>query len=104
MDEFTTIAYLLSFPGMLIAIWWGVQFTKGLFDKAFPDNKTKYIVLIFTIVLVSCRTALIASQTEVFSFESVLALIIEWLFNIILIWLTVMKGHELLIEKGDTND
>lgn len=99
MNEFATLSYIISYPGIIFLVWILVQFAKNLFDRLKPENKTRYVVLDAVIILVSIRTTFLIAQLEVYNFESVATLIVEWLINIPLIWFAVMKAHEVIIEK-----
>lgn len=102
-NNFITLAYIISYPGIAFLAWAITQFAKALVDKWKPENKTRYLVLAIIVVLMTIRLIVFVNQLEVYTFMAFLTLIVEWLLNIPLIWLAVMKGHEQLVEKNTDN-
>jgi len=93
MNEFTTLAYLLSFPGMIIAVVTLTQFTKKMFDKI-KNNRTKYVVYGYSLIL--CIVGAIVSG------GSIMHLIVLWGMNSVIVWFAAMKSFEIVLEKPKT--
>ena len=98
-NGFVSLVYLLSYPGIVAVSWLITEFIKKIVPVWENKQKTRMIVLVVIFIMVSIRTALLVSKLESYEFEPVLTIIVEWLFNIPLLWLTVMKAHETIIEK-----
>lgn len=99
-NSFLDIQYIVSYPGVLLLVWLFTQMFKSLFDKLRPDNKTQYLVLGFTIFFVSVvKIYGILVFTGIWTNVAIFILVIEWLVNICIVWVAVMKAHELFIEK-----
>jgi hypothetical protein len=94
-NSFLDIQYIVSYGGILILVWLLTQLTKNLFDKL-GENKTKWIVLIYSVILVSAAKMYAVTMGEPF----VWYIIIEWLINVAVVWTAVMKSHELIIENN----
>lgn len=94
-ENFTTLAYLLSFPGMIAVVILLTNFTKNLFDKLFL-NSTKYIVCGWSIVF-SLVAFIYLGKFE--SWKTILESIVVWLVNSVIVWFSAMKAFELGAER-----
>ena len=86
--DFVTLAQILTFPGMIMAVILLVQFTKKLGDKLFPGNKTMYIVYFWAFIL--CAVAAITQGDWNTPFETVFTAFV----NSVIVWMTAMKTYE----------
>jgi len=97
MTEFTTLDYLISFPGMIAAVVLLTQFTKRMFDKL-RANHTKHVVygyaLIFSIV-----AALVLGDFA--NTTAALETALVWGVNSVIVWLTAMKAFETVVKDVD---
>ncbi|MCM0650511.1 hypothetical protein NBE98_19280 [Clostridium swellfunianum] len=86
MDKFVTLDYLGTFAGMVAAVVLITQFTKELIDKFAKNLPTKYVVFVYSLII------LIAYQlmTNTFEFSRLLLTII----NAILLTMTAQGGYE----------
>lgn len=98
-NEFATIQYIVSYPGVLFLVWIATQMLKNLVDRLRPQNSTKYLVLIFTILFVTISKVFFALQVETWTTIAVFGMVVEWIANILIVWTAVMKTHELLKEQ-----
>jgi hypothetical protein len=96
MEDFTTLAYLLTFPGMIAAVILLTQFTKKMFDSLLP-NQTKYVVYFFSLWL--CIAAAAFNGTFV-NVGSIFETVIVWFINSIIVWFAAMKTFELAMGKN----
>ncbi len=97
MDNFTTMEYLLSFPGMIAAVIILTQFFKGMFDKI-TSHETKYVVYMFAATL--CITAAIF-KGEFVTVKQVMSTSLVWLVNSVIVWFAAMKAFETVSRKTD---
>lgn len=88
-QEFLTMDYILSYPGMIAIVIMMTQFFKRMFDKLKP-NRTKFVVLGLSAVL--GVISLIYNGITAWA-------IVTMIFNIIVVWTASMKTFEVL--KGD---
>lgn len=95
-ENFTTLEYLLSFPGMIAAVIMLTQFTKGMFDKV-VNHATKYVVYAWSFIL--CVVSVVVNG-DLSSTESILTTILVWFINSIIVWFSAMKAFETI--RGDT--
>ena len=95
MDGFTTLEYLISFPGMIATVILLTQFTKGMFDTMVSNN-TKYIVFFYALML--CIVAAVF-QGNFTTNSLILQTILVWLINSVIIWFAAMKTFELVVNK-----
>ena len=100
MDNFTTMAYLLSFPGMIAAVILLTQFTKKMFDGVFKNNKTKYIVYAYALIL--CVVAAMF-HGKFITKADILETILVWMVNSVIVWFAAMKAFE-TVSKKNAND
>jgi len=95
-DDFTTIGYLLSFPGMIAAVIMLTQFTKKMWDNV-GVNHTKFIVLGYSLVF----CVLAAMLNGSFVSPSVIAqTVLVWTVNAVIIWFASMKAFETIAEPA----
>ncbi len=97
MDNFTTMEYLLSFPGMIAAVIILTQFFKGMFDKI-TSHETKYVVYMFAAIL--CVTAAIF-KGEFVTVKQIMSTSLVWLVNSVIVWFAAMKAFETVSRKTD---
>ena len=96
-EEFLNLQYIISYPGILVVVWLMTQMTKQLFDKKFPTNKTKFVVLGYTFIFVTIWKVVTTLEiTDPLTSSQWIGLLVEWLVNIAIVWTSVMKTHELL--------
>lgn len=95
MNEFTTLAYLLSFPGMIAAVIMLTQFTKGMIDSLFTV-KTKFVVFFYAFIF--CVVAAMF-QGDFTSPPAILSTLIVWFVNSVIIWFASMKAFEEVIQN-----
>ena len=97
MTEFTTLQYLISFPGMIAAVILLTQFTKRMFDKLGASN-TKYVVYGYAIVF-SIIAALVLGDFA--NTTKALETSLVWLVNSVIVWFTAMKTFEMVVKDVD---
>lgn len=86
MDNFVTLDYLGTFAGMVAVVVLITQFTKDLVDKISGKLSTKYLVFIYSmIVLVGYQV-----MTKTFAVSQLLLTII----NAMLLTMTAQGGYE----------
>jgi hypothetical protein len=95
--NFTTLAYLLSFPGMIAAVIMLTQFFKGMFDWL-GENKTKYVVYGFSFILCFIAGCF---QGKFGTGREILETCLIWTINSVIIWFSAMKAFELATSKKD---
>lgn len=88
MDNFITLNYMGTFIGMVAIIVLITQFSKDLVDKYLAEIPTKYVVFIYSLVVI------IGYQLMSNTFEPKLLLLT--LFNAILLTMTAQGGYEWL--------
>jgi hypothetical protein len=91
-DQFVSIDYLISFPGMIAVVVLLTQFTKKLFDSLLP-NQTKYVAYGWTLLL----TIVVASMIG--DWVNPVSTAVVWLINSCIIWFSSMKTFEII--KGE---
>lgn len=96
MEGFTTLAYLLSFPGMIATVVLLTQFFKKMADKLKP-NKTKYVVYAISAVL--CLVAFIVLGNKETASDAVASLFV-WAINSVIVWFASMKAFEEIQERA----
>lgn len=96
-EDFTTIDYLLSFPGMIAAVIMLTQFTKRMFDKL-VHNRTKYVVYFFSALF--CVFAA-AFYGQFGTTDATVQTVLVWLVNSVIVWFAAMKTFETV--KGNTD-
>lgn len=89
-EDFTTLAYMISFPGMILTVILLTQFTKTMFDNVLKVA-TKYLVFFYSAAL--CVVAAIVNGTFV-GMPEVLGTILVWTVNSVIVWLAAMKAYE----------
>lgn len=97
MENFTTLAYLLSFPGMIAAVIMLTQWTKKMIDDIKP-MPTKYVVYFYALSF--CIVAGIF-QGNISNVSAALETIIVWFVNSIIVWLAAMKAFETVLTKKE---
>lgn len=95
MDNFTSMEYLLSFPGMIVAVIMLTQWTKSLFDK-WITNKTKYIVFAYSLTFCIIASAF---QGKFTSGQAILETCLVWAMNSVIVWFAAMKAYESISAK-----
>ena len=95
MNDFITLDYALSFPGMMVICWLMVTLAKNLVDEVF-DNHTKWVVLVAAAVLVLAKT--IVEFNGLISASKILVALLMWVINTSVVWFATLKAHELIIE------
>ena len=93
-DDFTTIDFILSYPGMIIIVVLLTQFTKNIWDKM-KVNSTKYVVLVYSAIF--CILGAILNGDFTTSMMIVQTVIVGCV-NIIIIWFASMKSFETIAE------
>jgi len=99
IETFLELSYIISYPGIVTLAWVLTEGTKLLLDKLKPDNKTRYVVLAWVLILVSIRAVVKISEFEIITFISILTIIVEWLFNTFIIWFGLMEAHGYFTQK-----
>ena len=99
MEGFTTLTYLLSFPGMIAAVIMLTQFTKKMFDKLL-DNQTKVIVYGYAAILSVVAGAF---QGKFTTSAEIIETCLIWTINSIIVWFAAMKSFEMVDEKVSKN-
>ena len=94
-DNFVTLEYILSFPGMIAIVMLLSQFTKRLFDKI-CNNKTKYIVYTYAFLLCLLGALYLGKFGDL---KESLQTITEWGINSVIIWFASMKAYETIPNK-----
>jgi len=100
MDQFTTLKYLLSFPGMVAAVVLLSQFTKGMFDKL-VSHQTKYVVYVYSLIL--CIVAALFHGKFVGTAQIVETSLV-WMVNSIIVWFAAMKAFEMATRTAMASD
>jgi len=100
MDGFTTLDYLLSFPGMIAAIILMTQWTKKMFDWLL-DAQTKYVVYGYAAVFSIVAGAF---QGKFTTSSEILETCLIWAFNSVIVWFASMKAFELVAEKVNSDE
>ena len=95
IENFVTLEYILSFPGMIVIVMLLSQFTKKLFDKI-CDNRTKFVVYTYAFML--CVLGALYSGSFGNLKES-LQTITEWGINSVIVWFSAMKAYEIGAKK-----
>lgn len=90
MSEFTTIAYLLSYPGMLAAVILLTQFSKKLFNITGTSNIER---LLYVWCLVFAVFAAIFTG-DLTTGAAIASTILVWLVNSVIIWWAALKAFE----------
>lgn len=90
MDNFVTMAYILSFAGMVVIVNLLTQFTKNLFDKI-GANSTKFVVYGYSLFL--CTIAAVW-QGKFSTGREIVETCVIWLVNSVVVWFTAMKAYE----------
>ena len=95
-EDFTTIDFILSYPGMIITIILLTQGLKRLFDSFF-DHHTQYLVLGLAVLFCTINAVLTGDfSTGINIFLTVLL----WSVNAFIIWNAAMKSFEKLSGDG----
>lgn len=100
MDQFTTLKYLLSFPGMVLAVVLLTQFTKSMLDKL-VRHQTKYVAYMFSLML--CVTAALFHGKFVGTAQIVETSLV-WMVNSIIVWFAAMKAFEMASKTTIASD
>jgi len=95
MNDFVTLDFALSFPGMVILCWLAVTVFKNLVDKVF-ENQTKWVVLVVASVLVLAKT--IIELNGIISASKILVALLMWVINTCVVWFATLKAHEMIVE------
>jgi hypothetical protein len=95
MNDFMTLDYVLSFPGMMVICWLMVTLVKNLIDGMF-DNHTKWVVLAVAAILVLVKTIVEINGT--ISASKILVALLMWVINTSVVWFATLKAHELIVE------
>jgi hypothetical protein len=99
MNEFLLLAFIISYTGIITLTWMLTQATKMLIDRWKPENRTRYVVLFWVVLLVSIRAVVQAADIEILTFMSLLAIIVEWFINTFIIWLGIMQANGYVVDK-----
>lgn len=95
-ENFVTLQFVLSFAGMVLTVILLTQITKSFFDGVFPSNKTKFVVLGWSVLL--CAFA--GAWTGKFvSAREIIETCTIWTINSVVVWFTAMKAFEQGAEK-----
>jgi hypothetical protein len=86
MDNFITLDYLSTFVGMVAVVVLITQFTKDLIDKIAKWLPTKYIVFIYSLIV------LIGYQVMSNTFEA--SKLLLTIINAMLLTMTAQGGYE----------
>lgn len=86
MDNFITVDYLSTFVGMVAVVVLITQFTKDLVDKVAKWLPTKYLVFIYSLIV------LIATQLMTNTFD--ISKLFLTLINAMLLTMTAQGGYE----------
>jgi hypothetical protein len=86
LDNFVTLDYLGTFAGMVAVIVLITQFTKELVDKISGNLSTKYLVFIYSMIVLTGYQVM----TGTFELSKVLLTII----NAMLLTMTAQGGYE----------
>jgi len=97
MNEFATLAFILSFPGMILVVTILTQVTKNLVDRLFNFD-TQYLVYFYSLML--CIVAALVNG-DFTTINAGLETALVWFVNSAIIWLSAMKAFEKVIEKPD---
>lgn len=97
MSEFTTIAYLLSYPGMIAAIVLLTQALKSLFGLT-GREKIQWVVL--GLAFIFCAIAAFF-QGDFSSEAEIISTVLVWTVNTFIIWFAAMKSFEKIIGEKD---
>ena len=93
IENFVSIDYLISQPGMIAVVILLTQFTKRLADSLIPNNQTKYVAYVWTLLL----TAVVASMIG--DWMNPVSTIVVWFINSVIVWFAAMKAFEII--KGE---
>jgi len=96
MDNFISLDFLNSFAGMLFAIIILTQVFKRLLDFAIPNNQTKWLVLLFTIVMCARGAYILGDLT---TGASTMNTIFLWTVNACILWTSAMKTFDIATRK-----
>lgn len=97
MNEFATLAFILSFPGMVLTVSMLTQVSKRLVDKVF-SIQTQYVVYIYSLVL--CVVAAL-TKGDFTTLASGAETALVWFVNSAVIWLSAMKAFEKVKKPTD---
>jgi len=95
MNEFVTLAYMLSLPGMILIVIGFTYLTKTLWDKLF-FNRTSHVVYAYSLLF--CVFGLLMKGNFV-SLKDVIASCFIWLANSVVVWLAARKAYEEVSER-----
>lgn len=99
-NNFTTLSYILSFPGMIAIVIMLTQFTKSIFDGVF-ENRTKYIVYGWSLFFCILAAVILGNWENM---KSILDTLVVWMCNSVIVWFAAMKAFEVISKKeGGTN-
>lgn len=98
MNDFVTIDFILSFPGMVLISSLVVQVTKkittNLFDKTKMEHHTYMLVFFVAAVLVALRTWITYTGLDQKDAITLVSYILLWLVNTLVVALASMKSFE----------
>ena len=97
MNEFTTLEYLISFPGMITAVVLLTQFTKNMFDKL-GMSRTKYVVYGWSLLLCIVGAVFLGTFVDT---TTGLQTALVWFVNSVVVWFSAMKAFETVIKDVD---
>ena len=97
MKEFTTIAYLLSFPGMVLAVVLLAQAFKKLFKI---EGRDRIQWLVFGLAAFFCFIAALLLG-DFSNADVTISTILVWFVNIFIIWFTAEKSFEKATQTKD---
>lgn len=99
MDKFITVDYLSTFMGMVTVVVLITQFTKELIDKVSKCLPTKYVVFVYSLIVILGYQLM----TQTFDMSKILLTII----NAMLLTMTAQGGYEWVLKpmenKSDDN-
>jgi len=94
-ENFVTIDYILSFPGMVVLVVLFTQGTKSLADKI-ADNKTKYVVLFWAVFFAVFGALWNGGFSTV---REIAETCLVWLANAFIVWFASRKAYEDIVER-----
>lgn len=100
MTEFTTLEYLLSYPGMLAVVIMLTQFSK----KVFAISGTKNIERILYVWCLIFAVFAVLFTGDFTNLTTILSTILVWLVNSVIIWWAALKAFEKAVGSDNEVD
>lgn len=97
MEDFTTLAYLLSYPGMIAAVVMLTQFMKKMFSSITGD-RVKVVVYAWSAIFCVIAGAF---QGKFTTGAEILETCLIWTVNSVIIWFAAMKAYETIADDTD---